>query len=84
MLPASALASVAETGLLGNPRQIRRAAATPKRLTSAKPWQGPPPLVDVTSFGEIGLVAARRGENRLPAPIPHGLSGPPAPQAHPL
>jgi hypothetical protein len=42
-------------------------------LASAKPWHGKPALADVASFGEIGLVAARRGENRLPAAIRHGV-----------
>lgn len=76
ILPAAAITAIAEASLLTNPRQtfvaLRR---TPERLTAAKAWEGPSPLVDVTSFGEIGLIAARRGENRLPAPIPYGVVG---------
>ncbi|HEY6861867.1 MAG TPA: class I adenylate-forming enzyme family protein [Pseudolabrys sp.] len=74
VLPASALASVAEAGLLrGAHRTIVALWRAPERLASAKPWHDKPALVDVASFGEIGLVAARRGENRLPATIRHGI-----------
>ena len=74
ILPAAAITAIAEAGLLTNPRQTFVALwRTPERLTAAKAWEGPSPLVDVTSFGEIGLIAARRGENRLPAPIPYGV-----------
>ncbi|MGA8920887.1 MAG: AMP-binding protein [Pseudolabrys sp.] len=76
ILPAAAITAIAEAGLLTNPRQTFVALwRTPERLTAAKAWEGPSPLVDVTSFGEIGLIAARRGENRLPAPIPYGVVG---------
>jgi hypothetical protein len=76
ILPAAAITAIAEAGLLTNPRQTFVALwRTPERLAAAKAWEGPSPLVDVTSFGEIGLIAARRGENRLPAPIPHGVVG---------
>jgi AMP-binding enzyme len=74
VLPASALASIAEAGLLQEAhRTIVALWRAPERLASAKPWHGKPALVDVASFGEIGLVAARRGENRLPATIRHGV-----------
>lgn len=74
ILPAAAITAISEVGLLTNPKQTIVALwRTPERLTTAKPWEGPSPLVDVTSFGEIGLIAARRGENRLPTPIPHGV-----------
>ena len=77
VLPASALASVAEAGLLREAhRTIIALWRAPERLTSAKPWHGKPTLVDVASFGEIGLVAARRGENRLPTAIRYGLVNP--------
>ena len=76
ILPAAAITAIAEASLLTNPRQTFVALwRTPERLTAAKAWEGPSPLVDVTSFGEIGLIAARRGENRLPAPIPYGVVG---------
>jgi len=42
-------------------------------LAVAQAWQSSLTLVDVASFGEIGLVAARRGMNGLPVPIPHGI-----------
>jgi hypothetical protein len=74
VLPASALASVAEAVLLREAhRTIVALWRAPEQLTSAKPWHGKPTLVDVASFGEIGLVAARRCENRLPTAIRHGV-----------
>jgi hypothetical protein len=76
ILPAAAITAIAEAGLLTNPRHTIIALwRTPERLTAAKAWDGPSPLVDATGFGEIGLIAAGRGENRLPAPIPHGVAG---------
>jgi hypothetical protein len=68
------LASIAEAGLLGEARgTIVALWRAPERLTSAKPWHGKSALVDVASFDEIGLVAARRDENGLPTTIRHGV-----------
>jgi hypothetical protein len=46
------------------PEQLRRAPDWPYAATS---------LIDVQLFGEIGLIAARRGPEGRPAPIPLGL-----------
>jgi hypothetical protein len=35
-------------------------------------WRGDAALVDIASFGETGLLPARRGPDGLPAPIAHG------------
>jgi len=74
ILPAAAIAPIAEAGLLANARQTVVALwRMPERLAAAKQWDSPCPLVDVASFGEIGLIASRRGEGRLPMAIPHGV-----------
>ena len=44
----------------------------PERLTSAAPWLGDAALIDVASFGETGLIAARREADGVPLPIPLG------------
>jgi len=76
MLPAAAIAPIAEAGLLTDAKQTVVALwRTPERLTAAKQWESPSPLVDVVSFGEIGVIASRRGENRLPSAIPYGVVG---------
>ncbi|HYC17735.1 MAG TPA: class I adenylate-forming enzyme family protein [Pseudolabrys sp.] len=74
MLPTAAIAPIGEAGLLTNAKQTVVALwRAPERLTAAKQWDHPPPLVDVASFGEIGVIASRRGESLLPTAIPHGV-----------
>jgi hypothetical protein len=41
--------------------------------SSNNPWHHPPALVDVACFGEIGLLADRRGASGLPVPIRRGV-----------
>lgn len=73
MLPAPAIAAVADAGLLPDDQQTVVALwRAPERMISAKAWEYLSPVVDVASFGEIGLVASRRGTDHLPAPIPYG------------
>ncbi len=43
----------------------------PERLAASAAWNGEA-LVDIPVFGEIGLIAARRGVDGKPAPIPSG------------
>ncbi len=73
VLPGPALTPLADAGLLGG--QIKTILAlwrAPEQLAAAAPWQGDAALVDIASFGEIGLLPARRGPDGMPAPIPHG------------
>ncbi|MGH6995231.1 MAG: hypothetical protein ACREES_06010, partial [Stellaceae bacterium] len=44
----------------------------PERLGADTPWTGEAAMVDVASFGEVGLLAGRRGADGLPLPIPDG------------
>ncbi len=49
----------------------------PERLAAQRSWQGPVALIDVTAFGESGLVAARRKPGAGPAALPYGAAGAP-------
>jgi len=62
IVPAAALSPLAEAGLLGSPvDKILALWRAPEQLAAAAPWRSAATLVDAASFGEIGLVAARRG-----------------------
>jgi len=84
VLPAPAVPPIAKMGLVDAKQTIIALWRAPERVKAAKTWNGQSVLVDVASFGEIGLIAARRGDNGFPAPVPLGpihapaLSGGPA------
>ena len=42
---------------------------SPERMISAKASDDPPAIVDVASFGEMGIIAARRGANNYRRPF---------------
>ena len=73
VVPAEALAPIAETGALGGAGIIAALWRAPERMASAAPWRGEAALIDVASFGETGLVAARREADGVPLPIPLGF-----------
>jgi hypothetical protein len=80
VLPAPAVHPIAKMGLIDTKQTIVALWRAPERFKAAKTWNGPLVLIDVASFGEIGFIAARRGDNGLPAPLPLGPVGgvPPA------
>jgi hypothetical protein len=80
VLPAPAVHPIAKMGLIDTKQTIVALWRAPERFEAAKTWNGPSVLIDVASFGEIGLIAARRGDNGLPAALPLGPVGgvPPA------
>ena len=72
-LPGPALTALADAALLGGPiKTILGLWRAPEQLAAAAPWQHEAALVDIASFGEIGLLPARRGTDGQPAPIPRG------------
>jgi hypothetical protein len=78
VLPAAAVLPLAEAGLLDGPiGQILALWRAPEQLANCPAWDGTAAFVDVASFGEIGLLAARRGTDGLPGPIPCGVVGAP-------
>jgi hypothetical protein len=73
ILPAVAVAALAECATFDHAgRTVVALWRAPERVSGAKAWEGASHLVDVTSFGETGLIAVRRGRGGLPAPIPLG------------
>lgn len=78
VLPGPALAPLAEAGHLGGTGKTMVALwRSPERLASSPHWGNEAALVDVASFGEVGLIAAHRGPDGMPAPIPCGMVGAP-------
>ena len=74
VLPGPVLSALAEAGLLGDAiRSIIALWRAPERLAACAPWHGAAALVDVAGFSEIGLLAARRGADGMPAAIPCGV-----------
>jgi hypothetical protein len=75
VLPAPVVFRFAETGLFDaeSPATVVAEWRSPDRLPASLLWQGKgTALVDVAVFGEAGLVAARRGEDGRPLPLPFG------------
>lgn len=48
---------------------------SPEQLANAASWRGESTLVDLSSFGEIGVIATHRTADGLPADIPLGAIG---------
>ncbi len=69
VLPGAALAPLAAAGVLDTAKSVLALWRAPERMAAAPPWQGRPSLIDVASFGEIGLIAARRPAGGIPAPL---------------
>jgi hypothetical protein len=73
VVPGPALTALSQAAMLGGASQSVVALwRSPEQLISTPIWRGTPALVDVASFGEIALLAARRGNYGLPADMPHG------------
>jgi hypothetical protein len=76
VLPAAGVGALADRGALNYARQTVVALwRAPERTVGAKRWETASNLVDVASFGETGLIAARRGSDGLPVAIPLGPVG---------
>jgi hypothetical protein len=72
VLPGGALGPLTQAGMLANARNVIALWRTPERLGAGNAWTSAAALTDVCSFGEIGVIAARRGDDGLPAPIANG------------
>ena len=76
VLPGPALTPIAAAGYFAGANTTLVAVwRSPEQLAAAAGWRGECALVDLASFGEIGLVAAHRGAYGLPAEIPLGVIG---------
>lgn len=74
VLPGAMVARLAEAGLVGDPgTNILGVWRTPERIATSAPWlPDAGSLTDVAVFGELGLVAVRRGPSGMPAALPTG------------
>lgn len=72
VLPGPALGALAQAGCLDDAKNIFALWRAPERLASCASWRGEPALVDIASFGEVGLLALRRGADGMPSPVPRG------------
>jgi AMP-binding enzyme len=76
VVPGPLVAQLAAAGYLsalGNLKSVVAAWRAPEQVQRAPDWQeSATSLTDVQLFGEIGLIAARRGPDGRPAPIPLG------------
>ena len=73
VLPGPVLAPLAQAGLLGEPvKTVLGLWRLPEQIAAAATWQNEATLVDIASFGEIGLLPVRRGVDGRPGPMPLG------------
>jgi hypothetical protein len=78
VLPGPALAPLTEAGDLDTAlKTIVALWRSPEQLAGTAPWYGEARLVDVASFGEIGLIASLRDLDGTPSTVPFGVIGTP-------
>lgn len=74
MLPAPAVITLKDAGAFtGRKCAIGALWRAPERLKAAEQFGGTNSVVDILTFGEIGIVAMRRDAHGRPVPIPHGV-----------
>lgn len=75
VLPGPALIPLVDAGLLGGKLSTILALwRVPEQLAAAARWQSEAVVVDIASFGDATLVAARRGSDGAPQPLPPDAS----------
>jgi len=72
VVPGPLLVALHDADGLGRPARILALWRSPENLGGAPSWRGDAGVVDVASFGEIGLIASRRDADGFPAAIPFG------------
>jgi hypothetical protein len=76
VLPGAALAPLSAAGALScADTTVVAVWRSPEQLAATPAWRGRASVVDVASFGEIGVVAMERGSDGLPAGLPLGPAG---------
>jgi hypothetical protein len=71
-LPGPLVESLAEASLVGDPATAKAIVAvwrSPERQAGSAPWKGEAALIDALAFGEVGLIAMRRGADGRPAKV---------------
>ena len=65
VLPGPMVMRLADAGLIGaDDRTVLAVWRAPERLAASAAWRGSATLIDIPVFGEIGLIASRRGARR--------------------
>ena len=77
VVPGPALAPLAKAGYLDGLRSTVALWRSPEQLAAAPTWTGTARLIDVSAFGELGIVAVPREADGLPAALPLGHVGTP-------
>jgi hypothetical protein len=76
VLPGPALAAIGSAcSLAGANTTLAALWRSPEQLAAAPSWRGECALIDIASFGEVGLIATHRGADGLPGEIPLGAVG---------
>jgi hypothetical protein len=77
VVPGPAVAALVKAGYLDGLRSTVALWRSPEHLATAPTWTGTAKLIDVSAFGELGVIAVPRGMDGLPAPLPLGQVGVP-------
>ena len=73
ILPGAMAMRFADAGLIGEElHSVLAVWRAPERLAASVEWDGAATLIDVSVFGEIGLLPSRRGEDRKPTAFATG------------
>ncbi|MBS0247439.1 MAG: acyl--CoA ligase [Proteobacteria bacterium] len=78
VLPGAALASIAKAGHLAKLRTVAALWRSPEQLATSAAWTGSAKLIDVSAFGELGVIAEPRPASGTAADLPYGQVGTPA------
>lgn len=73
VLPGPVLEPVTQAGHLESAQTILALWRAPERIAASASCQGAAALIDVASFGEIGLLVARRTTDGMPSPFSCGV-----------
>lgn len=76
VLSGLALSAIGSAYFAGTETKVIALWRSPEQLATAPGWRGECALIDVSCFGEIGVIAAHRGDDGLPGEIPFGVVGP--------
>jgi acyl-CoA synthetase (AMP-forming)/AMP-acid ligase II len=74
VLPGPALAAIRDAGLLARANTVLALWRTPEQLAAAAPCYSDAAMVDIASFSEAELHAARRGRDGKPISIPQAVA----------
>lgn len=77
VLPGAALTPIAKAGHLADVRTVAALWRSPEQLATSQTWTGTAKLVDISAFGELGVIVEARAGDGVAAGLPHGYVGAP-------